>query len=71
MLLDITDQFPGMKPAQGDDNELLRVCAWCNGLIGIDSNWQPSKELLEIFNQNHLTHGLCEACRAKYLESID
>ena len=69
--VDLTDQLAGLDPAPSEAKEFLRVCAWCNRILGPDDAWHPTKGLLNLFSPNRLTHGLCPECMARLLEAGD
>lgn len=54
-----------------DENEdLVRVCAWCNRLIGPDNNAVGEVIPKNLQVGDKVTHGLCNACFAKQMEDL-
>lgn len=61
-----------LQPKAPRDERLLRVCSWCQRIALPDKTWVPVEtavdtlHLLEAETFPRLTHGICEACRAKW-----
>lgn len=64
--MDLTDQLPGVEPAPPDTRDLLRVCAWCTRVCGVDGVWYPTRGLLNLFHPHRITHGLCPECAERF-----
>ncbi len=66
--VDVTDQLADLEPEPLEAGETLRVCAWCTRFFGADQVWHPTRDLLNLFSQNRITHGLCPECHDQFLE---
>ena len=57
-------------------NELLRMCGWCKK-VGIEGRWLEVEDAvreLRLFEQAllpQLTHGICEACCQKMIDTLE
>ena len=57
-----------LEPEPLEAGETLKVCAWCTRFFGADQVWHPTRDLLNLFSQNRITHGLCPECHDQFLE---
>lgn len=61
-----------LQGGQARDARLLRVCSWCQQVAVGEHTWLPVEaaaelmHLLEAETFPRLTHGICDACRAKW-----
>ncbi|MEM7167306.1 MAG: hypothetical protein AAF581_17730 [Planctomycetota bacterium] len=59
---------PAFDLVVGDD-ELLRVCAWCKRVHGVDGTWTPVTQFFPDMADLSATHGICTDCRSAALET--
>lgn len=58
-----------------DPNDFLRICGWCKKLF-VDGSWEEveaAAERLQLFQRTlmpTLTHGICEPCQRKVIETL-
>jgi|JI10StandDraft_1071094.scaffolds.fasta_scaffold112078_2 PAS domain S-box-containing protein len=45
-----------------DDDEFLRVCAWCKAIGDDADGWRPLEVYLASVTERSITHGICEGC---------